>query len=318
MYYLKNNLSNLQGCHSERSEESSPNVRNGFFTSFRMTFQHSINKFIIRNEYFIKNKYLFILFFLYFCQSLCHAQNPYRINKERDITSCILITANLFESFYLDSKIEPMTENQVNGLKRSDLWVIDRSATYNYSSTALTTSDILVAGLCASPLLLLINNYNSRFTELGFMTYEVFGITGFLQFYAKAATTRARPYTYNPEVSLSEKITSEARRSFFSAHTAFAFATAVYISTVYSDYEPDSKYKYYVWAGTLGLAGTIGFLRWYGGAHFPTDILTGAVIGSAIGYLVPLAHRKDNVNSSWQIGPGLAGNNLLFNVICRF
>ncbi|MDP3684668.1 MAG: phosphatase PAP2 family protein, partial [Ignavibacteria bacterium] len=69
---------------------------------------------------------------------------------------------------------------------------------------------------------------------------------------------------------------------------------AVFLSTVYEGYFPDSKYKNYVWAGSLFTASLTGYLRYESGAHFPTDILVGAVVGSAVGYLIPYLHKSNS------------------------
>ena len=44
-------------------------------------------------------------------------------------------------------------------------------------------------------------------------------------------------------------------------------------------------------AGAALAPATVGFLRVKGGKHFPTDVLTGLVVGAATGYLVPRLHK---------------------------
>jgi membrane-associated phospholipid phosphatase len=87
-----------------------------------------------------------------------------------------------------------------------------------------------------------------------------------------------------------------------------AFASAVLLSTLFCDYFPESKYKPLVWTGSLLLATTVGYLRFVSGVHFPTDILGGAVFGSAVGFLVPQLHQNSNSseesnNLSYRIFP---------------
>jgi membrane-associated phospholipid phosphatase len=71
-----------------------------------------------------------------------------------------------------------------------------------------------------------------------------------------------------------------------------AFASASFISTVFSDYNPDSEWKPYIWTGSLLSAGIVGYLRYESGMHFPTDILVGAAVGSILGYAIPWMHRE--------------------------
>jgi membrane-associated phospholipid phosphatase len=44
----------------------------------------------------------------------------------------------------------------------------------------------------------------------------------------------------------------------------------------------------------LAAAGTVGYLRFAAGRHYPTDILAGALIGSLVGWLVPQLHEIDS------------------------
>jgi membrane-associated phospholipid phosphatase len=91
---------------------------------------------------------------------------------------------------------------------------------------------------------------------------------------------------------MDEKTTSDAKKSFFSRHTSAAFASAVFLSSVYGDYHPGSAARPYIWAGSLLAATAVGVMRCESGEHFPTDVIAGAVAGSAAGYLIPRLHRS--------------------------
>jgi membrane-associated phospholipid phosphatase len=104
---------------------------------------------------------------------------------------------------------------------------------------------------------------------------------------AKFAAGRQRPFAYalgpgerdhpaDPDDDL----------SFFSGHTTLTFALAASVGTV-------ATMRGYRWAPltwTLGgtLAATTGYLRIAADRHWLTDVLTGAVVGTAVGILVPL------------------------------
>ena len=62
---------------------------------------------------------------------------------------------------------------------------------------------------------------------------------------------------------------------------------------MFCQYFPDSPWKIPVISASYLLAATTAGLRLASGNHFFTDVLCGAVVGSAIGYLVPY------VNSFW-------------------
>ena len=92
---------------------------------------------------------------------------------------------------------------------------------------------------------------------------------------------------------LDEKQETNARRAFFSGHATNSFASAVFLSTVYATYFPQSPWKPVIWAASLATAGVVAWFRVASGQHFPTDVLTGAIVGSAVGFIVPELHRSD-------------------------
>jgi len=111
---------------------------------------------------------------------------------------------------------------------------------------------------------------------------------------AKSGAQRIRPFVYNPDVPLAKKLDLDPKGSFFSRHTTLAFASAVFLCTVYDDYRPGSAARSYVWAGAMLAAAGVGYMRYESGQHFPTDIITGAVVGSALGYGIPRLHRAEH------------------------
>ena len=114
----------------------------------------------------------------------------------------------------------------------------------------------------------------------------------------KRVTSRTRPFAYNDDRDIPDEAPFEvgARRSFPSGHTANAFAAAVFLSSVYAKLHPDSSARTWMWVGSLTLATTTGYMRYQGGKHYPTDIISGAIIGSLVGWGVPKLHEVDGVN----------------------
>ncbi|MEA2104822.1 MAG: phosphatase PAP2 family protein, partial [Candidatus Cloacimonadota bacterium] len=244
------------------------------------------------------------------------AQSPYKLSWQKDgIIGCTNLAVVLTAPMVVDN-IKPLTESKIANLSKNDLNWFDRSAVNNYSENLANASDVLLASIMLSPAgFIFFEDMREDYFILGTMYMETSLLAIFIPSYAKGGVKRIRPYVYNPDVSLEKKTKSDARESFFSRHTTVAFSSAVFFSSVYSAYFPNSEYEKYIWGGSLLLATTIGFLRYESGEHFPTDIITGAAVGSAIGYLIPYFHKRENpVN----IGFHPAGNNSDYYLTLHF
>ena len=245
------------------------------------------------------------------------AQSPYKLNFERESAIFGVGTALTVVTLKLNDDIKPLTIPEIGLLNRNDINIFDRDATYKWSSESGTASDYLLALSIISPgILSLSEKVRSEISPVITMYFEVLLISAQLPFVAKGITQRIRPFAYNESVPVESKLSQNVKRSFYSGHTSVAFAMAVFLSTVYSDYYPDSDWKYAVWGASLLTASVIGYLRYESGSHFPTDILTGAIVGSAIGYLIPFIHRSENENLDFSFG--LGRNNTSLNLRFNF
>lgn len=81
--------------------------------------------------------------------------------------------------------------------------------------------------------------------------------------------------------------TSEDYETFPSGHSIMAFSAAAYAQTMQLLFYPDSTTMKAVSATTWILAATTATLRVISGNHYLEDVLAGAAIGSAIGFLGP-------------------------------
>lgn len=226
-------------------------------------------------------------------------QSPYRVSWDKD-TYILGAGGGLALTGYLFYRaVTPLTDVQINELDRTSVNSFDRSATYNYSENAGEWSDIFRNTLAVAPFVFFLNeNIRNDWKTITLMYSEVLAFSGGANLLVKGLTSRTRPYAYNPNAPISKKLSSDTRKSFYSGHTTIAFASAVFISTVFSDYYPDSDWKSYVWTGSLLTAGLVGYLRYDAGMHYPSDIIIGAITGSAFGYLIPWMHRNDKSNLS--------------------
>lgn len=221
------------------------------------------------------------------------AQSPFKLDAVRE--TALLGTGISATSFALSliSQIEPPAEDEITKISRRDVNGIDRFATYNWSQFSSDVSDVFLITHTAAPLLMLASEtVRDDYKAFLVMYAEVFSMYYGVTHITKALVKRYRPYNYNEATPLSVKLRTDSKLSFFSGHAAMSFASAVFISSTYAKYFPDSKSKSLIWTVSLMSASFVAYLRVISGMHFLTDVITGAVIGSLIGHIIPEIHRS--------------------------
>ena len=220
-------------------------------------------------------------------------ESPYRRSWSKDGWLAGGIAVAAAGAIAVNQTPDPLTVREIDRLSRESVNAFDRGATYNYSGDISKASDLVVGVIAAAPLALLLDaGVRDDWRTCALMYAETMALAVVLPAYGKGTVDRIRPFVYNPRAPMDEKTTSDAKKSFFSRHTSAAFASAVFLSSVYGDYHPGSAARAYVWAGSLIAAAAVGAMRYESGEHFPTDIIAGAVAGSAAGYLIPRIHRS--------------------------
>ncbi|RKH72347.1 phosphatase PAP2 family protein [Corallococcus aberystwythensis] len=104
----------------------------------------------------------------------------------------------------------------------------------------------------------------------------------------KFAVGRERPFVHvlpDADKGLTAHPTDN-NLSFYSGHTNLAFSLAVSAGTVAS--MRGYKHQAIVWGVGLPLAASVGLLRMGADKHYLSDVLTGALLGTAFGVAVPL------------------------------
>lgn len=177
--------------------------------------------------------------------------------------------------------------------------LLDRSAISQYSPQASKMSDYLLISMTLAPLVMYSSHDIRQDKADHLMLYsETFIINTALTQLIKNTVQRKRPYLYNSSVPQKVKNQTDSFRSFVSGHTSTTFMSAVYCMQVMNDYGLNKNVKYSVNALLLSSATATGYLRYKAGRHFPTDILAGAILGSACGYFVPVLHQDHKEQSS--------------------
>ena len=259
------------------------------------------------------NKLIYFFFILLFSiQINVLAQSPYNLNYEREGLVLGIGTIGGITSLVANSKISPLTTTEINLLNKNNINGFDRYATNYYSPDIAMVSNLTVLTMMATPALFLCSpEIRNDYLTVGTMYAETMLLAVVLPQFSKGFVNRTRPYAFNRNAPMGDKIEADTRRSFFSSHTTVAFASAAFISKVYSDYYPDSEYTPYILSGSMFVATTTGLLRIFSGKHFPTDVLTGAVVGSFIGWFIPELHKK-TVSQNVSINVGIEGISICY------
>ena len=224
---------------------------------------------------------------------------PYEL-KKRDV---LLLSLGLGMTVFGESLCDnhnPITLEEIRLLDRNDVNGFDRAATYNWSPQWSTRSDryreILVYSslfLLSVPPLLHAKLSETATVVVMFLESSLFlsGIT----YLTKVAARRIRPYLYNTSFSVEARHAlggNDAYFSFLSGHVVSAFTAATFLSKVMTDIHGDSIWTKLLWGSSLTAAAITGFARVKAGKHYPTDVIASAVVGFAIGYLIPTLHKK--------------------------
>lgn len=172
---------------------------------------------------------------------------------------------------------------------------LDRLVVGQPTPVARTISDfyfVLPAAFALAAVLDVgVTNWRSWLADL-VVVGEALALNGALDEVVRRAVRRPRPFLYTPGVYPDERALPEATLSFYSGHTSAMFTLATSLAYTFHLCHPGAKSRYAVWTAALLLASVEGVLRVVGGAHFPSDVLMGALAGSAVGILVPALHRR--------------------------
>jgi PAP2 superfamily protein len=175
-----------------------------------------------------------------------------------------------------------------------------RPEAYYARQTAEDASDVLVSLIISYPFAVdalgvawWYRGSDKVAAQMALINAEAVAISMGLHSLTTVLGSRERPYgrTCGDGLdALSVDCTSSNRhRSYFSGHTSISFLGASLTCThhaylqLYGGGTPDTL----VCASGLALAGMTGFFRILGDRHYATDVLSGAIIGSATGFLVP-------------------------------
>jgi membrane-associated phospholipid phosphatase len=231
-------------------------------------------------------------------QPFAHDESPYALRLDVDIATLVLggvlwsgtslIGSTTTQGAFCGTSTTPPCD-------RGGVNAFDRLAFDHSSPAARTAADIIsfvpIAYLGLDMFDVGPRHWKTYLTDL-WVVAEALAWNGAVQDIVRRAVRRPRPFLYSPGVYPSERDSAEAGFSFYSGHTSFAFALATSCSYTFTLRHPHSKWRWVVWPALMAIASIEPVLRVYSGDHFPTDVIVGAVAGSAIGLLFPAVHRR--------------------------
>ncbi len=185
-----------------------------------------------------------------------------------------------------------------NQLLSIDRGVLNRTPDPHASRYSTIGLGAAVAFAFVDPVL---SGYREHSVQAGladaFMYAESISFSFAMTDVVKMAVRRPRPIAYinsknDPNYQNS---TTDSALSFFSGHaaiTATVGATATYLAFARS---PHSVRPWLTLAAALGLSTFVSVERVRAGAHFPTDVIAGSIVGAGVGVAVPHLHRTDDI-----------------------
>ena len=235
----------------------------------------------------------------------------YHVNKAWNLIPGVALAA--VNGIGIDKIVngDPTPVETVEALDIDDVWAFDRVALKQEGRfealekeipRSLSDIGLFVGGL--SPALLVIDkdirrdwaDVYSMYALAMPLTLDMWAISPL----GPNGISRYRPYVYYDEFPIENRVKSKRRGSFFSGHTANAAAGSFFTAKVICDYHPELGRKKWLVYGAASLPPLwVAYWRVRDLAHFPSDVIAGFGIGTAIGILVP--HLQRNKDKRWGI-----------------
>ncbi len=214
------------------------------------------------------------------------APSPQQLSADAAITS---ISATAWLALYVT---HPVIARTPCPCQPRQVPVFERFAVQFDATSAGIWADALAGFLVVTPpLLLTITSPDLRtFVGDALVVSESVATTGLLTQVAKTGFSRPYPFMYGRGVQPSQNHDGNNYASFWSGHTAVTMAAVVSFAYVLGKRHPDRWWSTLAWLLGPPLAIAAGALEMAAGNHFPSDVVAGAVVGAADGWLTARLH----------------------------
>ncbi|HNM32127.1 MAG TPA: phosphatase PAP2 family protein, partial [Chitinophagales bacterium] len=170
-----------------------------------------------------------------FAQDSMRRQSLYKFRLSVDIPIGLISLGTGGAGLILHKKKHPLTIEEINNLKPTDVNKFDRYSIYQHSKAAAIASDVMQITAAVSPALLFIDKDIRRDWKTVLPVWvETFALTSSLTLFTKELAKRTRPYVYS-DYGNGDKYSKDARASFWSGHTAITASSTFFIAMMYSE-----------------------------------------------------------------------------------
>ena len=265
---------------------------------------------MIKPLYGIRSIFIFIVILLFAEGQSSYAQRskflvpdnfPYELKPEQEMGLMLTGTALLYVSAIGHANKPGWGHIPISRLEANDVWFFDRPATKNWRPGLNNTREFFEPAVSIAALGsigtygLLSFKQKKDFSELmtlSLMYFEGLYLSAGGELLVKALVNRARPYTYNTNLTIEERIRGGNNESFFSGNATIMFYNASFLSLLAWDLYPDRNWTPYIIGGSFALAELSAIWSVRSGMHFPTDVITGALWGSGVALFINQIHKK--------------------------
>lgn len=214
----------------------------------------------------------------------------YQFKPKADIGIGLGSGLGLTTAIYLQRQTPSLTPLQIQALNQYQVNKFDRIACSQWHPQAAKASDALAIGTaCLYAYFLADHTTQKDGFKIATVGLQSVLLTNALSNVFKLSL-RPRPYVYNSQVDLNTKLKPDARMSFFSAHTGTVSALSFSFAYAYQTYHPNQKHIA-LWAVSATLPAVQGYLRVRAGKHFPTDVISGYLVGLGSAWLMQKMHK---------------------------
>lgn len=223
-----------------------------------------------------------------------------------DLSMFALGIAGYVANYYIEGAFIENDYEKTKYLSREDVNFFDRWAMLPYNEVLDICGDFIgIFSAVAAPFAVYFSEFAMDILPLDVSLNlvvnftEAFLFTTVIKDALKMTVLRERPYNYFDGPRPQGGNSYDWQYSFPSGHTAYAFMGAGFFAYTFSQMYPESLAKKPLIATAYTFATITGVLRILSGNHFITDVLGGALVGTACGVLFPMVNQF--VNSKIQL-----------------